>query len=422
MDVPTSQNGIKKSKKQPKNPVSPPISKGTNTLDETDLLFEEVDEILNYNSQTPIKKSETLGVGKIPEIFAKKKKSLVTYSPPLNPSSEVLPPPRGKSTHKTAAISCSFADALPSHPGLPLTGTMANPPPLSPEIVVIPNIPCTNRFGLLVEEGGSPACVPHDQHGAAIESNAQRDSDPTPDDVQIRWANGNLDLVLQKVDEVKTLAMSLMGLLKETLVPKCACSCQTTIKKAGTDTGPISMTKLGLQSVVPPSKVAMNLLPLESPLTLAKCNQQDAVRLCQKYTGALNTRVARGGAFTATCSRPLEARPEGVVPSRGSGGAAGFHGTSTGVDMSLVDTSQQARQARHLAQLSKDCTIYMINVPKLTHGSYEDHESLTNKGIHWFRFRRHCLSVIRSDILEVGRHDLPGLNYDYIIIEPRRQP
>ncbi|KAJ1172730.1 hypothetical protein NDU88_004573 [Pleurodeles waltl] len=66
---------------------------------------------------------------------------------------------------------------------------MANTPPLSPEIVVIPNILCTNRFGPLVEEGGSPACVPHDQHGAATESNSQRDSDPTPDDVHIRWTD-----------------------------------------------------------------------------------------------------------------------------------------------------------------------------------------------------------------------------------------
>ncbi|KAJ1143255.1 hypothetical protein NDU88_009566 [Pleurodeles waltl] len=267
-----------------------------------------------------------------------------------------------------------------------------------------------------MEEGGSPACVPHYQRGAATESNAQRDSDPTPDDVQIPSVNGNLDLVLQKVDEVEILLMSLMGLLKETLVPKCACSCRTTTKKAGTDTGPTAMTKLALQPVVPPSKVALNPLPLELPLTLAKCNQQDAVRLCQKHTGALNTRGTRGGAPTATHSRPLEARPEGVVTSRGSGGAAGFHGTPKGVDTPLVDISRPTRQTRHLAQPSKDCTIYMINVPKLTHGSFEDHESLTNKVIHWLRFRHHCLLVTQSDILEVGRHDLPGLNYDYISV------
>ncbi|KAJ1087386.1 hypothetical protein NDU88_000562 [Pleurodeles waltl] len=224
---------------------------------------------------------------------------------------------------------------------------MANPPPLNPEIAVIPNIPYTNQFGLLMEEGGSPACVPHDHCGAATKSNAQRDSDPTPDDVQIRWANGNLDLVLQKVDEVKTLVMSLMGLLKETLVPKCACSCRTIIKKAGTDTGPTAMNKLVLQPVVPPSKVAMNPLPLELPLTLAKCNQQHAVRLCKTHTGALNTKGTRGSSYCDT------------FPPSGS-------------------------QARG--------------------GSYIP------------RFRRHCLSVIRSDILEVGRHDLPGLNYDYISV------
>ncbi|KAJ1142629.1 hypothetical protein NDU88_008942 [Pleurodeles waltl] len=188
---------------------------------------------------------------------------------------------------------------------------MANPPPLSPEIVVIPNIPCTNGIGLLMEEGGSPACVPHDQRGAATESNAQCDSDPTPDDVQIRWENGNLDVVLQKVDEEKALLMSLMGLLKETLVPKCACSCRTTIKKAGTDTGPTAMTKLGLQPVVPPPKVAMNPLLLELPLTLAKCNQQDAVRLCQKHTGALNTRGTPGKLLLRHIPFPWKLDPRG---------------------------------------------------------------------------------------------------------------
>ncbi|KAJ1139173.1 hypothetical protein NDU88_005550 [Pleurodeles waltl] len=203
---------------------------------------------------------------------------------------------------------------------------MVNPPSLSPEIVVIPNIPCTNRFGLLMEEGGSPACVPHDQSGAATESNAQRDNDPTPDDVQIGWANGNLDLVLQKVDEVKTLVMSLKGLLKETLVPKCVCSCRTTIKKAGTDTGPTAMTKLGLQPIVPPPKVAMNPLPLELPLTLAKCNQQDAIRLCQKQTGALNTRGTQRELLLQHVPVPWKLDPRGYLHPEVQVGRLAFMG------------------------------------------------------------------------------------------------
>ncbi|KAJ1105475.1 hypothetical protein NDU88_002881 [Pleurodeles waltl] len=304
VDVPARQNGAKKSKKLTKNLVSPTTSKGSNPLDESDLLFKEVDYILNCNSHLPKKKSETLGVGKIPEIFAKKKKRSTTHSSLLISQSEASLAPKGKSTHMTVAISCSTPDAPLSHLDSLSTGITANPPPLSPEIVVIPNIQCTNRFGLLAEEGGLSACVAHVQHGVAIENNVPLNNDYASNGVQIPHEYVNLALVLQKVDEVKTLVVSLMGLLRENLVPKYGCSCKTTKKKVGIGGGLTAVPKLGSQSVIPPPKAAMNPFPLDPLLTHVESNQPEAARLRQKHTGVSNRRGARGGSLHCNTSLP----------------------------------------------------------------------------------------------------------------------
>ncbi|KAJ1159587.1 hypothetical protein NDU88_000094 [Pleurodeles waltl] len=65
---------------------------------------------------------------------------------------------------------------------------------------------------------------------------------------------------------------------------------------------------------------------------------------------------------------------------------------------------------------SKGGTIYMDEVPKLPSGLVATDDSLINKVIYWLRVQCNCLSVIRADILEVGRHSQHGSNFDVISI------
>ncbi|KAJ1165227.1 hypothetical protein NDU88_005655 [Pleurodeles waltl] len=220
VDVPPRQSGTKKFKKHTKNSVSPVNSKGFNSLDQIDLLFKEVDELLKSNSHPSTKKSETLGAGKIPEIFVRKKKIRTTYSPVLTSPSEASLAPRGEIVHTTVATPCSTADVPFSNSDFPSMGTMAIPPPLSPEIVVIPNIPCTNRFGPLEEEGDLPACVAHVLHGDAIENVSQQNNALFFDGAQNLHENVNLALVLRKGGRTKDFGCISIGVDEREFGPK----------------------------------------------------------------------------------------------------------------------------------------------------------------------------------------------------------
>ncbi|KAJ1189772.1 hypothetical protein NDU88_006514 [Pleurodeles waltl] len=66
--------------------------------------------------------------------------------------------------------------------------------------------------------------------------------------------------------------------------------------------------------------------------------------------------------------------------------------------ISQYDDSRPVPVDQGLGLRGKDSTIYMVDVPKLPFGSFENHESLINKVIHWLRFWRDCVSDIRADI------------------------
>ncbi|KAJ1149140.1 hypothetical protein NDU88_001957 [Pleurodeles waltl] len=253
VDAPAPHNGTKKLKKCPISQVSPVTGKLMNPLDEIDLLFEEVDAILKSNSHLPAKKSGIPGAGRIPEIFSKKRKTLTTHSSLMLSPSKDSSVSKDQTMYLTAATPGSSLDAPHSQTDYFTMGTMVNPPPLSPVIVVIPNVLCTNRFGSLEEEEDLLACATHAPLGDTTEHNTQSINAPVIDGVLIPHEDVNLALVLQKVDEVKTLVISLMGLLKDKRVLEQGCSCQSTNKKVGMSGGEI-VPKLGLQAVIPPPR------------------------------------------------------------------------------------------------------------------------------------------------------------------------
>ncbi|KAJ1174441.1 hypothetical protein NDU88_006263 [Pleurodeles waltl] len=83
-----------------------------------------------------------------------------------------------------------------------------------------------------MEEGDPAACIVQHLPGAVIDENTLTKSPFDPDGQELDNNGIDLALVLQKVEEVKSLVLMLTGLMKEKVTQKCGCKCQLDVGEA----------------------------------------------------------------------------------------------------------------------------------------------------------------------------------------------
>ncbi|KAJ1126528.1 hypothetical protein NDU88_004935 [Pleurodeles waltl] len=200
---------------------------GPNPLDEIDLLFEEVEAILNTHStgSTPAKK-DSFRNRKTPEIFIKKRRRQPPDIILEDVGREELHIPRNTVRSPSLVIPRSAPSSPPHQKGSFFEAAMPPPLPLSPAVRVVPNIVCTNRFNPLSEEGDLPMGMLQSVPGVAIYDNIL--TNPQSDSKGLESLdNGiNMALILQRVDEVRSLVLALTGFMKEKVIHQCSCKCQ----------------------------------------------------------------------------------------------------------------------------------------------------------------------------------------------------
>ncbi|KAJ1190491.1 hypothetical protein NDU88_007229 [Pleurodeles waltl] len=143
IELPESLNDTKKQKKRPRKSANKVLGFGPKSLEEIDLLFEEVEAILNsemdINGALPSKKALPQPKS-IQEFFNKKKKAQTTDSVIQIEEAGNLP-------------NTSVTNSPLSQGTSPVEEVESIALPLSLERRLVPNLPCRNRFGPLAEEG-----------------------------------------------------------------------------------------------------------------------------------------------------------------------------------------------------------------------------------------------------------------------------
>ncbi|KAJ1081825.1 hypothetical protein NDU88_001998 [Pleurodeles waltl] len=223
-------NETKKQKKLPRKLANTTTRCGPKSLEEIDVRFEEVEAILNSEMDTnralPTKKSSPQPK-RIQEFFHKKKTGGHTPDPGTqaekggnlpNLNETICPPSQGT---VGSVINPSLRQRTLQPEDAPSTSY-----PLSPEIRLVPNIPCENWFGPLSEEGDLCTVYEH--------SMAEQDTEDVllpniPDNYsgsEQLVSGTSVSLILQKVDEVRILVSQLFKFLQGKTVFHNGCRCQ----------------------------------------------------------------------------------------------------------------------------------------------------------------------------------------------------
>ncbi|KAJ1114364.1 hypothetical protein NDU88_002602 [Pleurodeles waltl] len=233
VDLPAPLNVIKKQKKRPRKQANKTIGCGPKALDEIDLLFEEVEAILNskmvINGTLPPKKALPQPK-RIQEVFNKKKKGQTIDSVKLidgvgnlpNTNDTILPSQQGTTGSVTNFSLSQGISQVEEVESIPLA--------LSPEIRLVPNLQCRNEFELLAEEGD----LIRDHEHLMVEPDIEVSTSPpiTTTLPEPSASEVNLPLILQRVDEVRNLVLQLAKFLQGKTVYPLRCKCQV-IEVAG---------------------------------------------------------------------------------------------------------------------------------------------------------------------------------------------
>ncbi|KAJ1089390.1 hypothetical protein NDU88_002541 [Pleurodeles waltl] len=195
---------IKKQKKRPRKQTNKIVQGGPKSLDEIDLLFEEVEAILNSELGTHgtlLQKKPLLQPKRIQEFFNKKRKGQTVDSGEPIDGAGKLPIVNATipSTQQDIVAYSSTSNSLHTQGTSHVEEIECIPLPLSPEIRLVPNIPCRNPFELLTEEGDLIETHDLQMADTAIEAAISPPitvtcSEPPASEV-------NLPLILHRVDE-----------------------------------------------------------------------------------------------------------------------------------------------------------------------------------------------------------------------------
>ncbi|KAJ1214518.1 hypothetical protein NDU88_002136 [Pleurodeles waltl] len=213
------------------------VTKPKKSLEEIDLLFEEVEAILNCspNHGASLAKNALAQPGKIQDYFRKKIKDqgldpastnsgatlLTTHLPPTPPSDDII----------------NTANVLVHRCGSPHVETednILNPViPLSPVIKLISNIPCRNRFEALAEDDETPRVFDKN-----IDDINKEGIPCTPKPVPVPLimhpaTEPSNVLILQRIEEVRSLVLQLAKCFRKSL--ECGCKCN--LRNEGANVG-----------------------------------------------------------------------------------------------------------------------------------------------------------------------------------------
>ncbi|KAJ1113685.1 hypothetical protein NDU88_001927 [Pleurodeles waltl] len=217
VDPPAPPDDIKKQKKRPRKPVNKIARGGPKPLDDIDLLFEEVEAILNSELATheslPQKKPSPQPK-RILEFFNKRKKGQTVDPGKLINSVEKLPnvnvtiPPI-----QQGIVAYSSTTKFSQTQGISHTEEPEHIPfPLSHEIRLVPNLPCRNRFEPLTGEGDLTEAHDHLTVEPVIESAIPPPINATCS--ELLASEVNMSLILHRVDEVRNLLLQLTKFLQ----------------------------------------------------------------------------------------------------------------------------------------------------------------------------------------------------------------
>ncbi|KAJ1205906.1 hypothetical protein NDU88_001327 [Pleurodeles waltl] len=145
---------------------------------------------------------------------------------------------------------CSGLDAaLCTTGGLPVEDEALRLP-LSPEVLVLPNIPCSNRYGPLVEKEGSCDIATHLYTGACADVDVAAKLCLGMERLPMPCGNIDLSSVRLKLGEVKSLVLTLMNKLTREPGLLCGCRCS----RPSMDGPPSVMGGTSIVSAVPESR------------------------------------------------------------------------------------------------------------------------------------------------------------------------
>ncbi|KAJ1204956.1 hypothetical protein NDU88_000391 [Pleurodeles waltl] len=165
---------------------------------------------MDTNGALSSKKASTQA-RKIPEFFNKKKKRGQISDPVIQADGgEVLPNISDITLSASQGTVCSASNFSPRRAVSPVEDIITIPVPLSPEVRVVPNKLCTNRFGPLAEEGDLLM-----DHAQSLFESVTEDvtSSNTPIitiGLEQPISEAKVALNLQRVDEVRNLGLQLV--------------------------------------------------------------------------------------------------------------------------------------------------------------------------------------------------------------------
>ncbi|KAJ1117673.1 hypothetical protein NDU88_005870 [Pleurodeles waltl] len=423
-------------KKQRKR-TAKPVSKPKKPFEEIDLLFEEVEAILNCSSShngAPPAKNALAHPGRIQDYFRKKTKDQGLDPAPINSGAtlltthQLLTPPSNDiinlandSVHRCGSSQVEIEGNIPN-----------SVIPLSPVIKLISNIPCRNRFEVLAEDNEIlrvPDPTADDRNKEAILCT------PTPVPVPFLMhpsTEPSNVLILQRVEEVRSLVLQMAKCLQERL--ECGCKCN--LRNEGANGGhivsdPIPSIRLVQRGqATDHQKGKTQWTGSDGDAIRSKANSIQENQHSKKSLDegditenhiATNSCPPGFSNYLSSKSRkeidnPPLRRPYVIPnasdsfapkPSLGCSSAPPYQRTPR--DPALLLNPKRPKPGTNI--------LFLKQVPKLLPGLSEDHESRVNKVIHWLRHQRNCLSVIRSDIRNTKRWCPSGSIHDVISIE-----
>ncbi|KAJ1217862.1 hypothetical protein NDU88_005449 [Pleurodeles waltl] len=211
------------------------VTKPNKPFEEIDLLFEEVEAILNCSPNhngASLAKNALAHPGKIQDYFRKRKKDqgldpVSTNSGATLLTTHLLPIPPSNDTINMANDSVHRCGS----PHVEIEGNTLNPViPLSPVIKLISNIPCRNRFEALAEDDEILRVLDttvDDSNKEAIPCTLK----PVPVSLLMHPVTEPSNvLILQRIEEVRSLVLQLAKCFRERL--ECGCKCNPRNKGA----------------------------------------------------------------------------------------------------------------------------------------------------------------------------------------------
>ncbi|KAJ1113468.1 hypothetical protein NDU88_001712 [Pleurodeles waltl] len=217
-DLPVPSSGTKKSKKRLNSKMSGHPNNSSNPLEEIDTLFEEVEAILRSTSIPPPIRHDTISCKKIPDIFRKR-----PQMPNLTTEAELhIAPPVQIPTPPSMTSIPPCAEPVECPP----IGEKASLPSLGVEVLVSPDIPCSNLYDVVTEFRESSKCDLHLLH------EERKGGNPIPysslsQDGQARLSGG-LDLapISQMLDDLKNLVLLFLNKSLGEQAQRVVCNCQ----------------------------------------------------------------------------------------------------------------------------------------------------------------------------------------------------